>query len=515
MKNYFGIRKLIIISFVGILILFSLSPLAQASLSLANQFISLTMDSGQTRNPLEIKNSSGAPFFTITPNFTLIINKSDGNIGLQLESGSGFEDANYIVFSDGGNIYAKNGTTGAIVANGTNASNVIQGILFNLTKDRTWKERVVLRGNFTLTTPLNISNYTILDIQGILFATPNMGSGNSLIQLNNVTDVEIINGVINGTRRDQTNNNHGILITANSTRIKVQNVLLLDIGLYGIYTYDSSDVDILYNRLINIGGHGIVGEGAGYNAINVNAIGNSIDTTGLAGSNGNQNGIHYESGGTTGKLASGHISNNYLIRINKTGIVLSKANRTQVIGNTVIGGGQEGIVLIAVENGIVSKNILDNNDGDANGGYQNGIRIDDGGQASGSKYNLIDGNIIFNHSGQAIVEKGNANFTIIVNNIVYNNGNPLIATVGNLTKVFNNPGYNPVGQSSITVGSSPFTYTASASTENIYISGGVVTVIAKIGTTIFQNTNHTVRLQPNETMTVTYSSAPTMIKDVD
>lgn len=78
----------------------------------------------------------------------------------------------------------------------------------------------------------------------------------------------------------------------------------------------------------------------------------------------------------------------------------------------------------------------------------------------------------------------------------------------------NNKGYNPVGVSAITVGASPYTYTAGSSPEDVYISGGTVSSVVKGGVTIFALTNTSVHLEPNQAVVVTYAVAPTMDKDV-
>jgi hypothetical protein len=77
----------------------------------------------------------------------------------------------------------------------------------------------------------------------------------------------------------------------------------------------------------------------------------------------------------------------------------------------------------------------------------------------------------------------------------------------------NNKGYNPQGTASITVTASPFTYTCGNTPEAVYIRGGTVSDIAKDSRTIFTDTGHSVYLEPNESVVVTYSSAPTMEKD--
>jgi hypothetical protein len=82
------------------------------------------------------------------------------------------------------------------------------------------------------------------------------------------------------------------------------------------------------------------------------------------------------------------------------------------------------------------------------------------------------------------------------------------------THIRNNRNFNPQGTASITVTASPFTYTNNDNVpENVHIRSGTVSVIAKNGRTIFVNTDQTVWLEPQEAVTVTYSSAPTMEKD--
>jgi hypothetical protein len=93
---------------------------------------------------------------------------------------------------------------------------------------------------------------------------------------------------------------------------------------------------------------------------------------------------------------------------------------------------------------------------------------------------------------------------------------------GNLTGAFSqngtltsaivrgNPGYNPIGASSITPGASPYTYTAGATDEVVTVAGGTVSVISYAGTTT-GGTSGVFFLQSGQTLTVTYSSVPTMI----
>jgi hypothetical protein len=105
------------------------------------------------------------------------------------------------------------------------------------------------------------------------------------------------------------------------------------------------------------------------------------------------------------------------------------------------------------------------------------------------------------------------NFIISGNNLLNNLSGSLFLGAGTSGGVIkDNLGYNPVGGTGITIGASPFTYTAGPSPETVYISGGTVSLIVSSGVSIFNSTNHTIILGPNESVQVTYSSIPYMKK---
>jgi hypothetical protein len=78
-----------------------------------------------------------------------------------------------------------------------------------------------------------------------------------------------------------------------------------------------------------------------------------------------------------------------------------------------------------------------------------------------------------------------------------------------------NPGYNPVGASAIMVTASPFTYTAGVSPENVSIIGGTVSSVTKGGVQLASATGVVIHLEPAQSMIVTYSTAPTIAKDIE
>jgi len=83
------------------------------------------------------------------------------------------------------------------------------------------------------------------------------------------------------------------------------------------------------------------------------------------------------------------------------------------------------------------------------------------------------------------------------------------------SRLYENKGFNPLGVSRVTIGPSPWTYTNNDFVrEAMYIRGGTVSDITKDGVAgIFAASNVTVWLEPGESLTVTYSSPPTVNKD--
>jgi hypothetical protein len=72
--------------------------------------------------------------------------------------------ASYIIWREGDNYYAADAS--GIKFSGKNASQVIQSAIDSLTIGRTWKEKILLKGDFTISNPIILKNYTILEFQG-------------------------------------------------------------------------------------------------------------------------------------------------------------------------------------------------------------------------------------------------------------------------------------------------------------------------------------------------------------
>jgi len=133
-----------------------------------------------------------------------------------------FSEASYVVgLYNSTYYYAKNCTTGKYDYLSTDASTVIQSALNALTSGRTWQEKVVLKGTFTITsnTPITIPSYTILDLIQAKFIFDNTVNfaWNPLLTNSNWANgnsyITILGGVIDANFPTNSNSNGGILIT--------------------------------------------------------------------------------------------------------------------------------------------------------------------------------------------------------------------------------------------------------------------------------------------------------------
>jgi hypothetical protein len=169
--------------------------------------------------------------------------------------------------------------------------------------------------------------------------------------------------------------------------------------------------------------------------------------------------------------------------------------------------------LLAVGTGIKNWSVV----GGHSGGNTNaGIRA-----ANGTSDFLISGHMAGAIAGRGANAKGITVDATPSNNYVIDGcfvvGNTTFSIedlgTGSNARVTNNLGYNGVTNvSALTVGASPWSYTAGHTPENIYVSGGTVSEIRIDGQIIFVSTGATVPLAPNQTMQITYSSLPVVFR---
>jgi parallel beta-helix repeat protein len=308
------------------------------------------------------------------------------------------EAINYIT-SIGGRIFIKNGryyVSNTVIINGSN---------------------IRIYGNATLVAPSNVT----------------------VININNVEDVYIQGITVSGGQ-------HGILIT-NSQKVKIENIKVLDSDLYGIYIYDSSFVDLLNSYIENTKQCGIAVESYATQVYGISIRNNKIINVGQSKMY-CSSGIHLESHRS---ITDVDIEGNYVNGTGLAGISVLVSQRVGIRGNVILNSGQDGVVIVATSYSKIIGNIIAGSGRNNNAGYQNGIRIDDPGVSPPSVYNIISENMITDNLGHAIVERGDADYNVIINNITIRNSTPQIVTAGRNTVVVNMMGHVTRASGKVTI----------------------------------------------------------------
>jgi len=117
------------------------------------------------------------------------------------------ESESYMIWKEGDKICAKNGHTGQKEFEDDDAEAVIDSALDSLTSGRTWKEKVVLKGDFTVGDTISIPSYTIFEVLGRIKLSD--GVNKNVISADGVQDFEIIiHGTIDGNKTNQSGGGH-------------------------------------------------------------------------------------------------------------------------------------------------------------------------------------------------------------------------------------------------------------------------------------------------------------------
>lgn len=225
-----------------------------------------------------------------------------------------------------------------------------------------------------------------------------------------------------------------------------------------------------------------------------------------------------------GDLANGAIQYGINMVRKGSGATTVNSDQNQVTNNTIRQSGSSGIRIFGGSSNLVTNNTIINPGTVAV--KAQAIRID---SATGAvtNNNLISQNRTIENQDANSWSTGKSTSNVVTitatatptGNVIQDNlldagaSGTLISDSGTSSIVRNNSGYNPIGASSISIGASPYTYTAASSPEAIYITNGTVSSIVKNSVTLFTATPATVYLEPNESIVVTYSAAPTMVKD--
>jgi len=80
-------------------------------------------------------------------------------------------EPSYIIFKEDSKILARNGKTGVIEYSGSDGASVIQSAINALTNGRTWRERILIKGNFSVASKISVPSFTFIEIQGKITRT--------------------------------------------------------------------------------------------------------------------------------------------------------------------------------------------------------------------------------------------------------------------------------------------------------------------------------------------------------
>lgn len=262
----------------------------------------------------------------------------------------------YIIDENSTHYFAYNGKTGHLDYCGTKATEIIQSALDSLTNGRTWKEKVLLKGTFTIESTIKIPSYTILEIQGEIKLADNANV--NVIENSEPTDgnteIEIVGGKIDGNKDNQDGTTHGIYFKEVTFCI-IRNVFVTKAKTDGIYLHTPTHPRTYWNKILECivtycGRNGIHTGGCRGNEIIANHCINNGDC-----------GIDVNS--MYNVVADNHcVGNRYGIRGTIT-------QMSEIVNNFVYQNKRHGIYLISFNWSDISHNIVYDNSVASPGGY--------------------------------------------------------------------------------------------------------------------------------------------------
>lgn len=343
----------------------------------------------------------------------------------------------YLVYKDGTDTVAVNGSTGKEDSRDTSAATVIQYALDNLTGGRTHKETVAFKGAFTIAAAIVIPSYTILDFNGASLTLKD-SAGFHMLQIGDgttgVTDVEIMHGVFDGNRANQSAEKNCIYAQDLCHRINIHDNYFT--GWYGkAVTFNGgTGVDVctwasVCNNIFDDFEPAVDSDGVEYNYVKHGVIsGNLIKDAGddaidLGASDdiciiGNT--IEDSFTGIEVGISKATIIGNALNDIGSYGIVLDGCQSTTVMGNYMFAVDLVGIRMLYARGCSVIGNTIWRASNSAHNTY-NAIHIADK-AANHSSHNVISGNVNVADGGQKtkyMVEEEDVNqdYNVISNNV--------------------------------------------------------------------------------------------------
>lgn len=303
----------------------------------------------------------------------------------------------YVIFTDGTDSFAQNGDTGAIdyggpdnegSVDGADPTAVAQAALDNLTAGRDWRERIVVKGDYTLDSPPVIPAFTSFELRGRLTLADNADV--NLIEIEAEAQyVEIFGGHLDGNKTNQTLPVHNISIGAGAAtdeQIWIHDMQIYDAKGDGINAEGGLN-NVIWIYRNRIGGNDRHGLGL-LSVADSFIFRNQIGWSGVSGIN----------------IGSGNndLTSNFVWYSGQDGIYVGESGNT-LLANRVDSCDRAGIYLgTGIDHISISKHRLYNNGQDAGelARTRSAIYLSDGVEA------LIDDNFCFDDQGSPTQQYG-------------------------------------------------------------------------------------------------------------
>jgi len=313
------------------------------------------------------------------------------------------QPARFIVENVSGTIVWKDGTNGTVYETGTTsteAANLINWALGNLTSGRAWKEKVVLKGDFNVNSKIIIPNYVYFDLSSARLV---LNVNETLLEVGSYCTIE--GGELDGNRASYSG--YGINITGSQTVVK--NVKVKDFEYWGIII-DGGVNNRIENCYVENCKHGfhLINHASVNQLVNCQAVKN--DERGFSIYEGRSNIIDGCIGDRNGLF-------NFLIQGSST--YTSERNVISnciALGDSGSTGAQAGIAIHSYchRNEVVGCLVAFN--------WDNGIEIYvSSGVATTNHQNIVIGNICYKNGYAGIILR-QARYSIVANNLCVSNG---------------------------------------------------------------------------------------------
>jgi parallel beta-helix repeat protein len=329
-----------------------------------------------------------------------------------VEPGSMVTEADYIIFTDGTNYYARNGNTGKIEFLGTDASTIIQNSINNLPNGGTI---FIKNGIYGLSNPLQVKPN--IKVKGESWATK--------LKMN-VINKEVVNLIGNGASIENiyvegygSGGGDGILITGTENLVEhcyitrarygiqayygslteskaiIRNNYAIDNFLGGIYTNQAKDILIIGNYVANKNAQGVYGIAVIGNetstAEKARIIGNRVDNMYGFGIQ-----LFYFNQATVSDNTISNTKNKEDLATDRSGITVDDSNYNSITGNLIENIEWDGVYIEDGHYNTVSNNTFRN--------CRYGIQLyHDNDGTKFSTFNTIVGNVIENSRVSGII----------------------------------------------------------------------------------------------------------------